>query len=182
MWFASECSTTQHCSGNSPPFPHEARGNQKPRQGIRDAASRRKSGHEVEAPHPERAGRDARHRREAKHEDRHEQHLRPHLLRGLAASFGKARQHARVEDLPQRVGDLHQDVVVPPRRVVVAEGVLEPEPAVLLVFLIIGVIILIFFGESQGGKCDFLQKSSRGAPANPPERPESNGIKTAFTD
>ena len=86
----------------------------------------------MEPPHPERADRDARHRREVYDEDHHEQHLRLHLLRGLAASFRKARQHARVEHLPQRIGYLHQDVVVPFRRVVVAERVLEAEPAVLL--------------------------------------------------
>ena len=49
----------------------------------------RVSGDDVEAPHPHRADRDAGHRREAEDEDRHEEPLRPHLLRGLAASLGK---------------------------------------------------------------------------------------------
>ena len=94
----------------------------KPRHGMRDAASRRSSGHDVESPHAELADRDARHGCEAYDDQRQEEQLGPHLLRGLAASLRKARQHARVEDLPQHVGDLHEDVVVPPHRVVVAEG------------------------------------------------------------
>ena len=118
----------------SAPFPPCRTEVKNARHAIRDAASRLASHHEVEPPHPEHAYGDAGHRCEPQDEQRDEEKLGPHLLRGLAASFGKARQHSRVEDLPQRVGDLHQDVVVPPRRVVVAEGVLEPEPAVLLVF------------------------------------------------
>ena len=54
--------------------------------------------------------------------------------------------------------------------------------AVFFVFLIIGVIILIFPEKIKGVGKFFYKKSLWGIPANAPERPESSGHKAAAAD
>ena len=54
--------------------------------------------------------------------------------------------------------------------------------AVFLVFLIIGVIILIFPAKIKGVGRIFYKKNFRGVPADAPARPESSGHKAAITD
>ena len=54
--------------------------------------------------------------------------------------------------------------------------------AVCFVFLIIGVIILIFWAEVKPGNAFFYKKNFRGAPADAAERPGYVGYEAAVRD
>ena len=89
---------------------------------------------QVESPHPHRPDRRFRNRRKTDHMQGCRDYPGPRNLGHLPPSVRQPRENARGEHLPERVGDLHDDVIVPPRPLVVAEGVLKSESLVFLGF------------------------------------------------
>src|SRR5574344_2869215 len=89
---------------------------------------------QVESPHPHRPDRRFRNRRTTDHMQGCRDYPGPRNLGHLPPSVRQPRENARGEHLPERVGDLHDDVIVPPRPLVVAEGVLESESLMFLGF------------------------------------------------